>query len=436
MVSRFRSAVESTPVSDRAVGQGHKTTASRDRKRKSNDFNAVQEGEVVCPVQKSRRLSRASSRPDGHRDDALSQTSLVLATPAPLGRAQRAPVTTKPQLYSLHRPRIFQCPINNNSLSFDPSHHDSEASKASDVGVPLVGHPPQGAGGKRHFCFFDFPAEIRNMIYDHILHWPDCVDLYRSFYRQIPAYPTTHDKPHSSHYQRSLKTPTILLLCRRITEESLPILRSRWLIIDRLPPFVPGGLMSITDFIGRQTLQSLHHIDLRIGLGEGPLGSGWIWTRLLDEILAVLRECNSIVKFRLLIRMCNKEMASRWDQERRYDHDIRKVCIIPPHELTLAFKVNAVQSTDPGKKLRNFREANPNVFTPSEIIVEKWRIEGMTATFVSRHPRPSDEDEPPPPDRSYPDREMFPGSVMQFVKPLPASSWSDEDVSSRLGGDL
>ncbi|KUI68110.1 hypothetical protein VM1G_04283 [Cytospora mali] len=406
MVSRFRSAVESTPVSDRAVGQGHKTTASRDRKRKSNDLNAVQEEDVVRPGQKSRRLSCASSRPDGCCDDALLQTSLALATPAPLGRPQRAPVATKPPLYSLPRPHIFH----NNCLPFEPSHHGCEASKASDANVSLVGPSPQGAGGTKHFCFFDFPAEIRNMIYDHILHWPDFVDLYRSFYRQLPAYPTTHDKPHSSQYQRSLKTPTILLLCRRITEESLPILRSRWLVIDRLPPFVPGGLMRITDFIGRQTLQSVHHIDIRIGLGEGPLGSGWIWTRLLDEILAVLRERNSFIKLRLLIRMCNKEMASLWDQERRYNHDIRK-------------------------KLRNFRGTNPNVFAPGEIIVEKWRIEGMTATFVSRHPRTSDEDEHPPPDRSYPDREMFPGSIMQFVKPLPASSWSDEDISLRLGGD-
>ncbi|ROW09711.1 hypothetical protein VMCG_02186 [Cytospora schulzeri] len=271
-----------------------------------------------------------------------------------------------------------------------------------------MGIPPHGTGDKQPFSFFDFPAEIRNIIYDHLLHWPDCVDMYRYFYRRIPAYPTS-ESPHSARhqYQSNLKTPTILLLCRRITEECLPILRSRWIVIDRLPPFVPGGLMRITNFVGRRTLQSLHHIDIRIGLGEGPLGSGWIWTRLLDELMTILKERNALVKLRLLIRMCNETMASRWDQERRYNKDIKK-------------------------------KANPNVFAPGEIIVETWRIEGETATFVSRYTSFSDEDvsedTTPPPDRIYPDREMFPGSIMQFVEALPAPAWSDAEVARRLGG--
>lgn len=323
MVSRLRSAIESTPVSDSAVGQrDNKTTASRDRKRKSSYVKAVQQEEVGS--QKSRRLSHASSRPDRHHEDTPSQTSQVLATPAPLGR--QPPPGTTPHFHAHPRPHTTRHLTINHQLSLGPSRYGSDA---SDVDVARVGLlPPHGTGDKKPFSFFDFPAEIRNMIYDHILHWPDCVDLYRSFYRQIPAYPT-NEEPHPSQYQyqRSLRTPTILLLCRRVTRESLPILKSRWLVIDRLPPFVPGGLMKMTDFIGRRTLQSLHHIDLRIGLGEGPLGSGWIWTRLLDELLTILRERNAFVKLRLLVRMCDNQMASRWDQERRHSKDIKKVCV-------------------------------------------------------------------------------------------------------------
>lgn len=84
--------------------------------------------------------------------------------------------------------------------------------------------------------------------------------------------------------------------------------------------------------------------------------------------------------------------------------------------------------------MRMFEMANPNVFAPGEIIVETWRIEGETATFVSRYTSLSDEETSPPPDRTYPDREMFPGSIMQFVEALPASAWSDAEVASRLGG--
>lgn len=84
--------------------------------------------------------------------------------------------------------------------------------------------------------------------------------------------------------------------------------------------------------------------------------------------------------------------------------------------------------------MRDFKRANPNVFAPGEIIIETWHIEGQTATFISRHPRSGEEGTTLPPDRVYPDREMFPGSIMQFVEALPASSWSDEEVTRRLAG--
>lgn len=318
MFSRLKSAVKSTPVSDSAVGQEDKAAMSRDRKRRSSDVKVEQEG-AGYHRHKSQCLSHASSRTEGCCDES---PSLVLNTPAPLDR--QGPPGTRPGLHPLHHPNTFPQPNLSNDLPLETSRHDSEA---SDVGAAQVGHLPKESGSRKQFSFFDFPAEIRNMIYDHSLHWPDCVDLYRTFYRQITTYPT-NEKPYSEQvqYQRNLRTPTILLLCRRVTEESLPMLKSQRFVIDRLPPFLPGGLLEITDFIGRRTLQSLHHIELRIGLSEGPLGSGWIWMRLLEEVLTVLKERNAFVKLRLLVRLCDRQMVPHYEPENMYRKYISKVC--------------------------------------------------------------------------------------------------------------
>lgn len=197
-------------------------------------------------------------------------------------------------------------------------------------GLALLDYQLSTAGGaKKQFSFFDFPPEIRNMIYHCSLYWPDCADLYRSYYRQAATQPRNM-RCHRAH----LRTPTILLLCRRITDESMPVLKSRWFIIDRLPPCMPpladgsGGFLRMSNFIGRETLQRLHFIDLRIGLGEGPMGSGWVWSRVLDELLVILSERNAFVHFRLLIRRCNQDDSPMiWTTEIREDLQIRKVCL-------------------------------------------------------------------------------------------------------------
>lgn len=317
MVDRLRSAIVSTPVSDGAVTQEDKTTVNKDHEQKTSEKKTAQG--AGCPDKDPIRLSRASSRPAGHRDDAPVQNSPSLVASRLLGRQQ--PLEIQPPLRSLSPPCATHEAITNSHLGPKASGLSGEY---HDVDAALVEILPQESGDKTQLSFLSLPAEIRNMIYSHALHWPDCVDIYRSFYRQMHTYPVT-DKPH--YYQRNLNTPTILLLCRRITKESLPVLKSRCLVIDRLPPFLPSGLMRITDFIGRQTLQSLQHIDIRIGLGEGPLGSGWIWTRLLDDVLSVLSERNAFIRLRLLVRMCNDQMVARWDQEGIYNNEIRKVRI-------------------------------------------------------------------------------------------------------------
>lgn len=71
--------------------------------------------------------------------------------------------------------------------------------------------------------------------------------------------------------------------------------------------------------------------------------------------------------------------------------------------------------------------SNPNIFTPGKITIETWRIDGQQATFLACRHQTKPEEGSEPPSRTYPDRELFPGSIMQFVNALPEADWSDED---------
>lgn len=63
--------------------------------------------------------------------------------------------------------------------------------------------------------------------------------------------------------------------------------------------------MRLSDFISPRTLQSIPQININVGLREGPLGSGWAWKPVVDELISILAQRNACVKLRLLIRMCD-----------------------------------------------------------------------------------------------------------------------------------
>lgn len=78
----------------------------------------------------------------------------------------------------------------------------------------------------------------------------------------------------------------------------------------------------------------------------------------------------------------------------------------------------------------SFQVSNPNIFKPCKITVETWAIDGQQATFLACHHKPERfrcNKHPEPLCRSYPDPELFPGSIMQFVHALPEGDWSDEE---------
>jgi hypothetical protein len=183
-----------------------------------------------------------------------------------------------------------------------------------------------GPGTSSGWWFFNFPPEIRNMIYEYSLAWPTSYELYAPYNQQIDDYYANKDDPNKKfpEYSGVLRTPTILLLCRRITAECHPVLQSKTFVIDRLPPWLPGAPrpMLFSWFIGRRTIQSLRHIELRIPAGQGRFGSGWVWAWIALDVLNILRERNSFDTLKVIITMFNDRRGGMWGPE---SEDLNKI---------------------------------------------------------------------------------------------------------------
>lgn len=208
---------------------------------------------------------------------------------------------------------------------------------------------------KDPFTFFSFPGELRNLIYNYSLHYPDSRQLYAPYYRR----PSANKAIFKSKWEPHLRAPTILLLNKRITNECLPILKSTKLVIDRLPPPItsdihnryledgfgcpqPSLFMRLSDFISPRTLQNIPEIDINVGLCEGPLGSGWAWKPVVYELLKILSQRNTCSKLRLVIRLCNiHDQIHIWRSDRGYQDCILKVCV-----LLLAFPESYYSNTN------------------------------------------------------------------------------------------
>lgn len=139
------------------------------------------------------------------------------------------------------------------------------------------------------WTFLHLPPELRLLIYHHALFYPPAHTLFRRF--RLTSTVT-------------LTTPTLLLLCRQITQEALPVLHATPFALDALPPFVLGRPrpLSLLDFLPPRTLQAMRgEIELRLPLGRGKHGSGWAWGPVVEEVLGVLRGGNRCRAVRLVV---------------------------------------------------------------------------------------------------------------------------------------
>jgi hypothetical protein len=185
------------------------------------------------------------------------------------------------------------------------------------------------------YSFLSFPAEIRNQIYDYACHWPDSQSLYAHYNREIDKYYAARRAGNTTVkfpiWRGYVKSPTILLLCRQITRECRPILESRFLVIDRLPPWPQGAShpVPLTKFITKPTLQSVKRLEIRFTLGQGEEGSGWYWFKIIRELFDILLEENCFKELRVILCMTSLNDSEVWLQDTEYLKRIqRKVSLI------------------------------------------------------------------------------------------------------------
>jgi len=208
-----------------------------------------------------------------------------------------------------------------------PSHHNSDTNTTSHNN-----RFGEEAVVSSDWCWFDLPAELRNMIYEYSLQWPTSLELYAGYNRRIDSYYARKLDGADEEFPEPnivLGTPTILLLCRRVTAECLPILRSRRFVIDRLPPWLPGARrpMLVSQFIGRRTIQNISHLEIRLPVAQGLLGSAWVWVGIAIDILDILRERNTFKDLRIIICIFENSDRNSWDNEVSYLAELTKaVC--------------------------------------------------------------------------------------------------------------
>ncbi|OTB08234.1 hypothetical protein M426DRAFT_203208 [Hypoxylon sp. CI-4A] len=180
-----------------------------------------------------------------------------------------------------------------------------------------------------HSFVKSFPPEIRNLIYYYTVGYPSCRRLYDLYYDLIEDRPRSVSHGMLYHTQVPFRTPSILLLCKQITRETLPLFRTRPFFIDRIPPWIMGNAfpLSFTNFVSVSTLQHLPFVQIKISLGENnDVQSGKIWLEVLDDILGAWAESNSLVRLQIMFKLFNIARPNVWYYElENYEKIVEKL---------------------------------------------------------------------------------------------------------------
>ncbi|KAH8884824.1 hypothetical protein GQ53DRAFT_379670 [Thozetella sp. PMI_491] len=282
--------------------------------------------------------------------------------------------------------------------------HKSHDSERGGVHTPLIVKPASTSESEPHqrtypYSFLDFPAEIRNQIYDSLAVYPTSAALYSSYNRAIDEFYSRRRRGYQEPFPKcpAPTCPAVLLLCRQITAECLPILKSCPFIVDNLPPWIPGQNrpMLVSNFISKQTIQNLKFIELRIALGKGTMGSGWAWKTIAMDVFTLLQRMNQFVGLRVVVSIFQ-------DQS--------------PHVLAEELQV----ALDLHSTLNELRNHNPKIWRPGKVDEEYWVVREKTATqvlfrvwedtghldvLIAENPKT----------RRYPDPVIWTSSIMDFI---------------------
>ncbi|KAI0431003.1 hypothetical protein F5Y09DRAFT_355341 [Xylaria sp. FL1042] len=173
-----------------------------------------------------------------------------------------------------------------------------------------------------------FPAEVRNAIYQYAIDYPTCRELFDAYYEQVDSLRARNSNVRSCSFTIDLSTPTILLLCKQITRESLSVLRLRPFVIDRIPPWIMGNAkpLPLTYLISKTTLQNVRFVEIKLSLGDGQrYFSGRVWFQVLEDVLRAWSGKNSLIRLKVMIKVSNIGMDRLWDYELRNYSEIVKM---------------------------------------------------------------------------------------------------------------
>ncbi|KAJ3559392.1 hypothetical protein NPX13_g9537 [Xylaria arbuscula] len=178
-----------------------------------------------------------------------------------------------------------------------------------------------------------FPAEIRNIIYQYAIDYPTCRQLSDAYYKQVESFEARNGDSPTGSFAISHFTPTVLLLCKQVTRESLSLLRLRPFVIDRIPPWVMGHPrpLPLTYLISKHTLQNLRFVEIKLSFGDTErYSSGRVWFWVLEDILRAWSGKNSLIRLRIMVKVNNIDVDAVWDIELRNYKELMKMVIAPP----------------------------------------------------------------------------------------------------------
>ncbi|KAK3319358.1 hypothetical protein B0H66DRAFT_267606 [Apodospora peruviana] len=343
--------------------------------------------------------ARRHPRPRKRRKLADEEPDVTMATETDPNTTNNTPVISAAESSkSLPSELNLSAPAQLRSTPPSPPDHTMEPSRTPEETAPPARRIP--------FFFLHFPSEIRNMIYEYALQWPTCRQLYAGYNRQINDFLRRRDllavdNNNEGHqpeerwpeYVQNFRTPTILLLCRQITSECLPMWHERRFVLDRLPPWPPGRArpMPVSDFIGRNTLQAMKRLEIRIQLGLGPQGSGWVWSDIACHLFGILWERNAFVHLQVVIVISYNPLGG-WDTSEQEHLELIDTALV------------------------KLKKENPNVFNPGTIEREYWIVEGKRASRAVTNDKgelhAADDDSKAV---HHPDPKIWPGSLLEFL---------------------
>ncbi|KAI0541221.1 hypothetical protein GGR58DRAFT_36796 [Xylaria digitata] len=173
-----------------------------------------------------------------------------------------------------------------------------------------------------------FPAEVRNAIYQYTIDYPTCRELFDAYYEQMDVLRARNNSNTSCSFNVEHHTPTILLLCKQITRESLSVLRLCPFVIDRIPPWIMGNSkpLPLTRLISKTTLQNIRFVEIKLSLGDGErYFSGRVWGQVLEDVLKAWSGKNSLIRLKVMIKVSNIDIDRLWDYELRNYAEIVKM---------------------------------------------------------------------------------------------------------------